>query len=117
MSDDTLRKMGAEQHEKAKGAPADVLAAMKAAEDRLFAAIPNAGEVFALATARAAVAELITACHERDASRDASLAATKAKLEARRAGLPEPDSRAAYSAASDADDKYFAALARVGGAK
>jgi hypothetical protein len=57
-----------------------------------------------------ALAELIAACHERDASREASLAATRAKLEARRAGLPEPDSRAAYLAASAADERYFSAL-------
>ena len=58
-----------------------------------------------------AVAELIAACEARDAARIASLADTRARLEARRAGLPEPDSRAAWAAARDADDRYFAALA------
>jgi hypothetical protein len=93
-------------------APADVLAVLRnrVAEVESKWGHPEGADLHGR-EAIDAVAELIAACHERDASREASLAATKARLEARRAGLPEPDSRAAYLAASDADERYFSALA------
>lgn len=61
------------------------------------------------------IAELIAACEARDMARSAALAATKAKLVARRNGCPLDGDRDTYAVAAVADDRYFAALAACRG--